>query len=184
MQNLVEQIKSYLEISWQILRYPKDFFARIEKEKELKPALRFLAFLWILNSVVLFVIGLVLALVSGTADIGVIVVNQIVALAVNTVLGILFSVVFGLIIHVWIKIFRGRGSWKKSLQLVIYSMTPTMLLGWLQLTAFLATFYFMYLLYLGAQKLHEIPPRKSLAMFVIIPVVLIIIANLLSLGVI
>ena len=69
------------------------------------------------------------------------------------------------ILHVWTKIFGGKGNLKDSAKLYIYAITPGYLLGWIPVLGSLSWFYVAYLLIIGSQKINGLSKRKATLIF-------------------
>lgn len=82
--------------------------------------------------------------------------------------------IFAGILHGWILLFGGKEKYAKTYQLYIYSATPGLVLGWIPFIGFLTWIYDLVLLIIGTQKVHKISPMKSILMYVIPAVLLIL----------
>jgi|GEM_PF-4302453 len=78
---------------------------------------------------------------------------------------ILMLFIFSLLLHLWIMIFRGKGNYDKTFQLVVYSRTPVWLLGWIPIVRILALAYNVILLIVGTEKMHGIENKTSTWMY-------------------
>jgi hypothetical protein len=172
---MIDLLKNQVNIAIRILRFPNDFFKDLKKEKGFKKSLIYLAFLWAVNTLLLFATSVVLvATRSDTGDWTNALPMAITYFVVGGLIGYVTSLGIALIIHLYSKLFRGKGKIYQSFQLSIYASTPTLLFGWVPIASFLATLYLIYLLYTGAIELHGFTKRRSMIAFIIIPLILII----------
>lgn len=91
---------------------------------------------------------------------------------------ILMLFIFSLLLHLWIMIFRGKGNYDKTFQLVVYSRTPVWLLGWIPIVRILAWAYNVVLLIIGTEKMHGIENKTSTWMYLGPILVFVLIAAL------
>lgn len=174
MMNL---LKSQVNIVIDVLRYPKEFFKRITKEKGFKKSLKFLFFITLINSIFMHLfILLVNATVTSNLQTqgGIVLISLLISLLMYVVAGFLVTAGMSLIVHLYSKLFKGKGKLYQSFQLFIYASTPTILFGWIPYVSLLTTIYMIYLLYLGGMILHGFTNRRSMIAFVIIPMILVI----------
>ncbi len=87
---------------------------------------------------------------------------------------LLLSFVFAGLLHGWILLFGGKEKYAKTYQLYIYSSTPGYVFGWIPFIGYFALIYDLILLIIGTQKVHKISPMKSILMYVIPAVLLIL----------
>jgi hypothetical protein len=73
-------------------------------------------------------------------------------------------------------IFGGKGSYAKTYQMYIYARTPAFLFGWLPYLGTLAYIYQVVLLIVGTVKIHKISKTKSIWMYVIPTMILLLLA--------
>lgn len=76
------------------------------------------------------------------------------------------------ILHIWLKIFGGEATYKKTFQLYVYSSTPAILLGFIPLLSFILWIWTMILLIIGSQRTHNLEKNKAI-LIISIPYVLI-----------
>ena len=172
----------YISRIKEVLSHPMDFFGRL-REEGIKSAFVYYLFL----SLFATIMGVIMHFVYGSAlrsvfpstmfegafvgfYTGLIIVASLIGWIIG--LGLLFVVVA--VLHVWIKIFKGKKEYSKTCQLYVYSNTPTLLLGWIPVVGFLAQLYSLVLLIVGTHKMHELSLRRSILMY-LIPVAIIII---------
>ncbi|MDI3474013.1 MAG: hypothetical protein PWR30_336 [Candidatus Woesearchaeota archaeon] len=92
---------------------------------------------------------------------------------------ILLLFIFSLLLHIWIMIFKGSGSYEKTFQLVVYSRTPVWLLGWIPIVRILAWAYNVILLIIGTEKLHKIENKTATWMY-LGPIIIFVLLTALS----
>ncbi len=83
----------------------------------------------------------------------------IVSIAVIT---IVIAVIFGLWLHLWVYLFGGRkGVWQTE-KTVFYSLTPTLIMGWIPMIGPLVGGVWSVLVaVIGLKELHDLPDTKS-----------------------
>lgn len=172
---LSNTIKNYFKRSVEIIRFPKPFLKDLKAENSIKISIRFLAFLCIVNAVLLFIFSLILVMInSAQVDWGIAIPGALLYIFITAVSGFIITLILGVVIHLYVKLFRGKAKLAKTVQLFIYSNTPVLLLGWIPIVGSLASLYSLYILYLGGMEIHGFSKRISLIAFVIIPVIAII----------
>lgn len=92
-------------------------------------------------------------------------------------IGFLVSLLWTLLLHFWIKLWRGKASLKETFVIYAYALTPTALLEWLPLVGLVAWFYNLYLVSIGIMKFHEIPKKRAFAI-IFVPIVLFIVLTI------
>jgi len=80
---------------------------------------------------------------------------------------LLTSFLWAGILHGWILLFAGKGSFTQTYQLSVYARIPEFLFGWIPFIGTLSSVYGLVLLIKGTQKLHHIPKNRSIWMYVI-----------------
>jgi hypothetical protein len=168
-----------------VLINPEKFFKKYKKEKGLEDAFAYFA--------VLSFIGVVLGIISYYlfAPYSSHIIKAVfkVSSPSKTQLGlgriILFSLwgwVFTLIggfisagvLHVYLLIFGGKAKYEDTYRMYAYAKTPVFLLEWIPIVGSLAWFWEIFLLIIGTQKIHKMSRRRSILIYVI-PVLLLII---------
>lgn len=114
-------------------------------------------------------------------------------LLLNSLIGYLFftllgSFVFAGVLHLWIWLFGGSGSYAKTYQLYVYTWTPSYLIGWIPLTFLvlpITIIWSMVLNVIGAQQTHGLTKRRAVWAMVVVPLIIafLFIAFVLFLGV-
>ncbi len=161
-----------------VLTKPRDFFKSIKKEEGIGKAFIYLAILTLLN----IVLGtIVIFILTGQAfpPFG------IQGLIIDYVFSVLASFLLAGLFHLWMKLFGGKGNYKQTYRLYVYSSTPKFLLGWIpySIVSLLASVYFLVLAAVGSQELSGFSQRKSIVVFALLAVVLIILTFLAGFGI-
>lgn len=71
------------------------------------------------------------------------------------------------ILHLYIKILGGKLPYHKTYQLVIYSQTPRLLIGWIPFVSMIAGIWDIILLIIGTHKMYKFSTTKSVLMYII-----------------
>ncbi|MBI2112117.1 YIP1 family protein [Candidatus Woesearchaeota archaeon] len=168
MNFLINKIKS-------LLLDPHKFFSNLKKESGIENALKYYALLSLIPAFFSFTFGRMWS--SYYADalenfLGITVPLAKLsfgALFMTAILIYLFllglSFVWAGILHLWIMIFDGKETYEKTYQLSVYAQTPKLLLGWVPVLGALVWIYDLFLLVVGTEKVHGIPQKKALMMY-------------------
>lgn len=170
-----------------IMLEPALFFSQLKKETGVKTAFVYFLILSLWSAVLGLVVTLlfknysynfvssfVSKITGSTIPLPQQTVNEIIVWGIlGYGLGLLLSFVFAGLLHGWIVLFGGTEKYAKTYQLSIYSSTPGLVLGWIPFIGFFIWIYDLVLLIIGTQKVHKISPMKSILMYVI-PIVLMI----------
>lgn len=183
MNNILDKIKK-------ILTGPVKFFTRMKQEKGIEGALIYLLILSLFYIILASVIGSAFQQYSYSIMSKLFDVNlprphytgyMLVLLAIlGYLLIIASSFIAAGILHAWILIFGGKGSYTKTYQLYVYSRTPHFIFGWIPFVSFAAWIYDLILLIIGTEKIHKINRTRAILMYVI-PAIFIVIAYILTL---
>lgn len=98
---------------------------------------------------------------------------------VGVVVVTVLSFVWAGLLHGWLKLFRGKGTYADTYSAFSYSRAPLSLLGWIPVIGNLAALYSFYILALGISVKHQMRLRKALLLMVPV-VVLVIVAQIAS----
>lgn len=161
-----------------VLTKPRDFFQSIKKEEGIGKAFIYLAILTLFN----IVLGtIVIFILTGQAFLP----FGIQGLIIDYVFSVLASFLFAGLFHLWMKLFGGKGNYKQTYRLYVYASTPKFLLGWIpySIVSLLANVYFLVLAAVGSQELYGFSQRKSIVVFALLAVVLIILTFLAGFGI-
>lgn len=180
-----ERWSKFVETAKTIVNSPSEFFNKLKKEKGFRPALEYLVILWVVGSLLTaaanMMFGYLLPLVTGTLtqqiSFPVLLISQIVAALISAAVGVVLSGALSIVLHLWIKVFRGKGTLTNTFQINSYALTPSMLFGWLPIANIVASIFGVYLLMVGAEKIHDLSRKKTILMFVVIPIVLAVVVS-------
>ncbi len=165
-----------------ILLEPGRFFETLKKETGVKKAFFYLLVMGLWSSILGLLVSLVWKVnpydfILKMAGLPSVVPPTNMELILFSVLGygamLLLNFVVAGILHGWILLFGGKERYAKTYQLYIYSGTPGFVLGWVPFIGFFTLIYDLILLIIGTQKVHGISKTKSILMYVV-PIVLLI----------
>lgn len=183
LENLVEVVK-------ELWHNPKAFFAKLEKEKSLKPAvIYFLVLVFIstifrsLSDVIiqpqvsLFLSGLLkVPYQAPNITIDIAFYHVIFStLSVTLIAGPLYALISSIVLHLWIKLWRGKGSFKDTLRLYVYAITSSFLTSWIPFLSVLGWIHTGHLFIVGSQEIHKLSKRKAQICFGVPLAILLII---------
>jgi hypothetical protein len=174
-----------------VILSPSDFFEEIKAEKGISEAFKYLAILSLVNLVVdiVDIVSFILSIpyISPLGNL-----SSFLPLrgVLSTALGIVISVVMyisGLIlsfigvgfIHLFVKLFKGKGAYSDTYKALIYASTPSLLFGWVPWVRFIFGLYSFYLSLKGISKLHEVSMLRAFIML-ITPTIVIILATIMT----
>ncbi len=159
MQEIIAKTKK-------IIFSPKEFFKDLNEPK-IKDAFVFAAFWSLVRAVLAFLISIPIASVFGKS-----------LSYPQVVLGFIAELIIGFVaaflLYLWLRLFGGKGNYLKTYQLYVYSNTPNMLLGWLPIISIIAGIYGLYILIVGTREIHKIGNKKSILIY-LIPMIVIVI---------
>jgi hypothetical protein len=92
--------------------------------------------------------------------------------------GFIFTLIFASWLHLWVYLLGGRRGIMQTINALIYSHTPRLLLGWIPFIGFIFMLWSLALVILGIRELQEISTGKAIlavAIAVMIPLILLII---------
>lgn len=130
MKNIFETIRN-------IISEPKKFFRSVSKYKTLNDALYLFLIFYAVIMGISFLQGIVQALAQPVQAAGTSRIIILVSMLFGMFFGLIFSMVFALvfmflgalIVHGFFRLFKGKGKFKDTFNLVIYSSVPGYLLG-------------------------------------------------------
>jgi hypothetical protein len=168
-----------------ILFQPNNCWSDFEKEKGIGNALSYLIILLIVGAVLYYSIGLI-SLGSTSSE----QVNKISAmgdkfglsiqstlLAVTIILFVIFFIATFInsgLIHLFIKMFKGQGTFSDSYKAFTYGTTPQLLLMGIPFINQFSYFYMIYLQLNGLSKLHKISIWKAVFAYILADLILLI----------
>ena len=174
--NIIKRIKG-------ILFEPSKFFDYLsKKEKTIGTSFIYLMVLSLFFTIIGFIIGTLLqgfwiSLYSGFLGFEIpyaatpIIISLIFTI-IGYGIGLLLSFVGAGILHLWFLIFGGKADYTKTYQLMVYSRTPTYVLGWIPFVNFFIWIWSLVLLILGTSKIHQMSKLKA-ALIIIIPIIVL-----------
>lgn len=86
---------------------------------------------------------------------------------VGYLIGLVGSFIGAALLHAWCLIFGGKGNYAHSYQLLAYSSTAKMVLGWIPFVNLFTWIWSLILLIVGTEKLHKVTRRKATFMYLI-----------------
>jgi hypothetical protein len=92
------------------------------------------------------------------------------------VLGLAGSFIGAALLHGWCLIFGGKGDYAHSYQLLAYSSTAKMTLGWIPFVNLFVWIWSLILLIIGTEKLHKVSRRRATVMYLIPAALMLIFA--------
>jgi hypothetical protein len=189
--SLVEKIKK-------VILNPSEFFEKIKGERGVRNAFIFFAVISLISLIVntlnfyfkvpLFSAGIVKIIPEFSLTFSLIV--AVVLYVFSLVLSFLGSA----IMHIFVKLFKGKGSYSETYKSIIYGSTPLILFSWISLSAIyslyvagiLSIIFILYSLYLGItgiSKLHETSFKRGIAIFLTAVIVIGISVGIIAGGV-
>ncbi len=142
-----------------IVLTPGKAFADLKKEKNIKLAVSFYAVLSLINLIIYVLITYLFPKTNAVASLNL---QNGAFYVVTYIFGIIFSFVIARITHFWIKLFKGKGDFKNTYQLIVYSQTPTLLLGFFPAISFIGWIYELVIFIRGTEVLHGFNRKKAL----------------------
>ncbi len=79
---------------------------------------------------------------------------------------VVFGFVSALLLHVWILIFGGKGSYVNTYQIYAYGSTPSLLLAWIPIVNMVVWIYSLYVYIVGTEKLHKVSRTRALWIYI------------------
>lgn len=193
-----EKRMGFLQKIKMVLRHPSDFFERVRDEK-IGEAIKFYLVLYIISLILM--VGLDITMTREIENIA-----SYSVLLVLPIVGIVGLFISTGITHLFVRLLKGKGHVYDTCKVVIYSMIPSFLIGFLEsvfltfiktsetmsfghimttwFLVLLGVISFVYSLYLevvGLSKYHNISKKRALAALVI-PILIFIILVVLLIG--
>ena len=76
------------------------------------------------------------------------------------------------VLHLFVRLFGGHGSYADTYKVVVYGNTPAYLFGWLPFVGALAALYSLYLWIKGVSRLHGMSMLRSFAAIIVVPFII------------
>ncbi len=168
---------------------PSGFFSKL-KEKSLKKAFIYLAFIAAVYAVLYAVMSIIFVnLLGGITGpfqyiypafyaVGAWLIIVMGAVSYGITLGLSF--LWGAILHVWLLIWGIKSDYEKTYQLYVYGNTPSIVLGWIPFANFVVWIWSMILLIIGTMGLYGTSKKKATWIY-LLPI--LIMAVLIGLGI-
>jgi hypothetical protein len=165
-----------------IMFEPTKFFTKSQKEIGIKGAFKYLTILALFSSLLTFIVSyffqpfqtsFIERLIGSDVLSEVATPTLLDALSSYAAILILSFLIVG-ILHLWIKLFKGKAKYKKTYQLYVYGTTPSFLLSWIPFVGNFAWIYSLIVLITGTSIIHKISKTRSMILY-LIPVILLII---------
>ncbi len=154
---IIEKIKAYL------LSPSKAFDG--EKKTDMVEALKYL----LLVGIVLAVLSAVISYVTAGALLEpLIFVSALVGGYIGLVIG---SFVGAIILHMFAYIFGARKGFTQTYKIIVYSSTPTLVLGWIPFVNIITGLWGLFLTFTGLKKLQEMPSTRA-GLTILVPLVI------------
>jgi hypothetical protein len=97
-----------------------------------------------------------------------------IAVAVTTLIGTVW-------LHIWVYLVGGREGMGQTWKVVVYSMTPALLLGWIPLIGLIANLWAVVLEVIGIRELHGLSTARAV-LAVVLPYILLFVLAVLALA--
>ena len=166
--NLIEKIRK-------VLSEPSRFFEEIKREVGITEAFKYSIILSVVYTILYSLLNLSISylaypsfipLFSGFVGFSFIRISFIFA-------GLIISPFIGAgFLHLFVKMFGGKNNYEATYRVVVYSSTPSLLIGWIPLVGFIGAPYGWYLSVKGLSLLHNISMGRAF-LSTIIPIFLI-----------
>lgn len=99
----------------------------------------------------------------------------------SIVVGIIGAVISGLWFHIWVYLVGGRKGLTQTMKAVMYSYTPSLLLGWIPLIGLISTIWSIIIMIIGFRELHELSTGRAILAWLISALVIGIIVAMIGL---
>jgi len=73
----------------------------------------------------------------------------------------LLAFIFGIWTHLWVYLLGGQKGFMQTLHAILYSLTPSLLLGWIPLVGMFACLWTLILFFFGIREFQEISDDKA-----------------------
>lgn len=166
-----------------VLVNPRKFFEEYKSEDKIEPSFKYRLITVLVNLILGGIISFVV-IVPLTSNLTgqeqtVTPETLIPQLIIGYIIGILFAFVASGLLHLWIKLFSGKGSFTKTFQLYVYADTPRMLFGWVPIIGqFVAPIYGLIILVIGATVVHGFTNKKSFLVLALPAIIVTVLALL------
>lgn len=98
---------------------------------------------------------------------------QLIFAVIGYLLGLLIVFIGAAMLHLWIMICGGKGTYAETFRLHVYRNIPVFLVSWIPVVGAFSWIYRVVLTIIGTHKIHGLSKRRAIVMFVI-PYVLLV----------
>ena len=152
-----------------VLLRPTEFFTEIKKEVGVGKAFKYLALISLVYAVLLTIFMFIFSIFLGGFGLFFLLVLPIIIYFIS----LIGSFVGAGFMHLFVKMFGGKGDYSATYKVSVYSATPTFLLGWIQFVNLFVSIYSFYLYLKGLSILHDISMGRAF-LIAIIPAIIIV----------
>ncbi|MBP2134425.1 hypothetical protein J2128_002391 [Methanomicrobium sp. W14] len=143
------------------------------------------AFKYFLITFVIYVVLSAILLMAGVSGLNMIpgfgAASAVFLIVLILVLGTIGFFITGIITHIFVLIAGGRKDLTQTYKAVAYSLTPSMLIGWIPVINFIAGIWSLILEVLAIRELHEISTARAI-IAVFLPIIIMTILVFLLVG--
>ncbi|KKQ95797.1 MAG: hypothetical protein UV74_C0013G0402 [Candidatus Woesebacteria bacterium GW2011_GWB1_43_14] len=165
---LTVDISGSIQKAKRILFSPRSFGKDISQEKGIKEAFGYFVLLRLVATILLlFNIFVIVPLGWGESYYNASPREMITFVVLSFFIALISVFISAGILHLWIRLFRGKGDYTKTFQVYVYSKTPSFLLSWIPILGFISVFFGWYLMYLGIVSAHNLSKRKAIVLILI-----------------
>jgi hypothetical protein len=171
-----------------VILSPSEFFEEIKAEKGISEAFKYLAILSLVNLVV-DIVSFILSIpyISPLGNLSSFLpLRGVLSIALGIVIpvvmyisGLILSFIGVGFIHLFVKLFKGKGTYSDTYKALIYASTPSLLFGWVPWVGVIFGLYSFYLSLKGISKLHEVSMLRAFIML-ITPAIVVILAAIMT----
>lgn len=174
----------FIEKIKKVILSPSEFFERIKGEEGVGKAFIYLAILSLIDLVVgIITITLNIHLFSFLPFLG----------KFATLIGIMIPIAIYILklvgsftgagfIHLFMRLFGGKGNYSMTYKAVVYASTPSLLLGWIPYVGVISAIYTFYLSLKGLSKLHSVSMKRVFVAVFGIPLIILLITIIILAG--
>lgn len=168
----------------EVLTHPSEFYKKESKKEGLKAAfiyyLLLTLFSIILSIVFVYLIYPLLFQIAPQAFPQVeqqVTISQVLVYLIGSfVVAQIAGFVYAGILHLWIRLFKGKKAYAVTYKMYVYSRTPVVLFGWLPYLSPVAWVYSVYLMIVGTECLFGFSKRKAFIVYALPLALLVLIA--------
>ncbi|MBW3018807.1 YIP1 family protein [Candidatus Woesearchaeota archaeon] len=143
----------------QLFSHPNEFFQEVKKEKSILGGFELFFLVSVFALLVQVVVFGILPLVLRFYNIAEFT-QYIVSNAAFVIVSVAGLFVMSAVIHLMLKLFKGRGTYTDTFNVVAYSLVPFVLLSVIPFFGVLVIFYTIFLLVIGLMRMHNLDGYK------------------------